>query len=506
MADGDEGLTAGQRTVARVVGQQWLGHGLSLQPADRATAEAGVGLLYRAAGLPPPRRVVWAGSPLAGVIAALALTARADPSLRVVAQVWDGVWARLAAEAGMAVGEPVWARLGDDQMGAPVWSRLKEPVWDAWWAAWAQAGEPVWEEAAAQAAAVDARVGAVGEAIWQQVSGQLVEAGVGWQVGDELWRHVQEPDEAWAWEWEHARWPRLLAKVARGAWLPPWELAVAPPGASSDGWEVPWPEELAGDPDAALPRQLAEDFGDLSPMDQQILNEASWEEELYWASDERGRFEEEMRSGWYTRGQHDAGALALIDVLDRAVGLRPGRPLAGEMLIGRAAGWWWPFEHVAILTERPCALDLARDEQGRLHHPTGPVVAYPDGWAVWAWHGVRVPRQVIQRPDTITVEQIHATPNLEVRWVLLERYGLDRYLRDADASLVQVDGYGTLWRCELPGDEPLVLVEVVNATPEPDGTHATYLLRVPPDMRTAKEAVAWTFGMTEDDYQPAAQT
>lgn len=94
-----------------MVGQQWLGHGLSLQPADRATAEAGVGLLYRAAGLPPPRRVVWAGSPLAGVIAALALTARADPSLRVVAQVWDGVWARLAAEAGMAAGEPVWARL-----------------------------------------------------------------------------------------------------------------------------------------------------------------------------------------------------------------------------------------------------------------------------------------------------------------------------------------------------------------------------------------------------------
>ena len=33
-----------------------------------------------------------------------------------------------------------------------------------------------------------------------------------------------------------------------------------------------------------------------------------------------------------------------------------------------------------ILTERPCVVDLARDEQGRLHHPTGPVVGYPDGW------------------------------------------------------------------------------------------------------------------------------
>jgi hypothetical protein len=70
---------------------------------------------------------------------------------------------------------------------------------------------------------------------------------------------------------------------------------------------------------------------------------------------------------------------------------------------------------------------------------------------------------------------------------------------------MQADDYGKLWRCELPGDEPLVMVEVVNATPEPDGTSATYLLRVPPTTRTAKQAVAWTFGMTADDYHPAAQ-
>jgi hypothetical protein len=466
MADDEVGLTAGQRAVAQVVGQQWTGHGLTLRPADRATAEAGVGLVYRAAGLPPPRRVVWAGSPLAGVVAALALTAGSDPGLRVVAQVWDGVWARLAAEAGMPAGEPVWAHLGHDQVGGPVWRRLREPVWEAWRAAWAQVSEPVWEEAAAQAAAVDARVGTAGEAIWEQVSGQLAQARVGRQVGEELRRHVREPDQFWEWRWDHAIWPRLLAKVARRAWLPPWELVVAP-RASEDEWD----------------------------------SEERWD-----ADDEDRVFEEEVRSGWYTRGQHDAGALALIDVLQRAVGLRPGQPLAGQLLIGRSAGWWWPFEQVAILTERPCGLDLVRDEQGRLHHPTGPVVAYPDGWEVWAWHGVRVPRQVVERPDTITVAQIRATRNLEVRWVLLERYGLGRYLRDADASLVHVDQYGRLWRCELPGGEPLVMVEVVNATPEPDGTYATYLLRVPPTMRTAKQAVAWTFDMTEDDYHLAAQT
>jgi hypothetical protein len=162
MADGDEGLTAKQRALVRVVCQEWVGHGLTLQPADRATAEAGVGLVYRAAGLPPPRRVVWAGSPLAGVVAALALTARSDPGLWVAPEVGEQLWMGLAAGAAMPTDDPVWAHLGDDQVGAPAWSRLREPVWDAWWAAWAQVGEPVWEEAAAQAAAVDARVGGSG--------------------------------------------------------------------------------------------------------------------------------------------------------------------------------------------------------------------------------------------------------------------------------------------------------------------------------------------------------
>jgi hypothetical protein len=294
-------------------------------------------------------------------------------------------------------------------------------------------------------------------------------------------------------------WQQVSGQLAE-----PWELVVAPSRAGSDRSKVrPW--DVDNGPDTA-PGQAAEELQDLSAADDYLSAEDEYLDDAYRDSIEPEPFEEEARSGWYTRGQHDAGTLALIDLLDRAVGLGPAQPLAGQLLIGRSAGWWWPFEQVAILTERPCMLAMAHDEQGRLHHPTGPVVAYPDGWGIWAWHGVRVPHQVIERPDTITVGQIRTTGNLEVRRVLLERYGLDRYLRDADATLVQVDDYGRLWRCELPEDEPLTIVEVDNATAEPDGTFATYLLRVPPTMRTAKEAVAWTFGMAADDYHPVMQT
>ena len=56
------------------------------------------------------------------------------------------------------------------------------------------------------------------------------------------------------------------------------------------------------------------------------------------------------------------------------------------------------------------------------------------------------------------------------------------------------------------GDEDVVMVEVVNSTPEPDGTSRTYWLRVPPRTRTAKEGVAWTFGLDGAAYAPVRQT
>lgn len=48
-----------------------------------------------------------------------------------------------------------------------------------------------------------------------------------------------------------------------------------------------------------------------------------------------------------------------------------------------------------------------------------------------------------------------------------------------------------LLRRDVPGDEPIVMVELVNSTPDPDGTRRKYLGRVPPSMRTCWEARNW---------------
>jgi hypothetical protein len=204
-------------------------------------------------------------------------------------------------------------------------------------------------------------------------------------------------------------------------------------------------------------------------------------------------------------GQHDAAWLAGFDFLGRvaphasAVG-----KLAGLVRVARAAGWWWPFEQVAVVSERPAV--LARDDQGRLHGEDGPAIAYSDGLALHCWRGMPVPADLIGQLDRLTVERIHAEQNLELRRVLTERYGLDRYLRDAGATRVGADETGVLWRLPVDGDEPLVMVEVINSSPEPDGSRRRYWLRVPPTTRSAREAVAWTFGLAAEEYRPVRQT
>ena len=108
-----------------------------------------------------------------------------------------------------------------------------------------------------------------------------------------------------------------------------------------------------------------------------------------------------------------------------------------------------------------------------------------------------------------------AFPPAEVRRIFIERYGLTRYLIDSGAKKIAEDEFGEIYCSELPGDEPLVMVKVINSTPEADGSSKPYFLRVHPELRlllpgenglgaaqqlTPLNAVASTFGLTGEEY------
>ncbi|MFJ2914846.1 DUF6745 domain-containing protein [Streptomyces sp. NPDC087228] len=195
-------------------------------------------------------------------------------------------------------------------------------------------------------------------------------------------------------------------------------------------------------------------------------------------------------------GQHDAAWLAAFD--------GRGDRLDGLAEVARHAGWWWPYERVVVISERPEALH--RDEAGRLDRGDGPALAYRDGFALHAWRGMPVPAEFLAELNSLTPKRIREEENAELRRVMLEFYGYDRYLTESGAEPVHRDETGVLWRIALDGDEDVTMVEVVNSTPEPDGTSRTYWLRVPPTTKTAKGGVAWTFGLQEDVYAPVRQT
>jgi len=122
------------------------------------------------------------------------------------------------------------------------------------------------------------------------------------------------------------------------------------------------------------------------------------------------------------------------------------------------------------------------------------------------WRGVPIDERIAFRPGTLTHEEVLAERNAERRRVMLERYGLDRFMADARAETLDEDrdagGKRRLLRLRLEGDEDLVCVTVVCPS-----TGRQFVLRVPPGMRTCQQAVAWTAGYDDPAvYNPAVET
>ena len=184
-----------------------------------------------------------------------------------------------------------------------------------------------------------------------------------------------------------------------------------------------------------------------------------------------------------------------------------------------SACWWWPHRDFVMVCERPSRIE--RDGQGRLHCLTGKAIEWPDGWGVHRVHGTTVPEFVVERPEEITVARIDEEQNDEVRRVMVERFGAERFIREAGAKKVQQDEYGTLYERRFKaGGAPAVFVHLINSTPEADGSRREFWRRVHPELRpllgdgqlgdpqapTARNAVASTFGLRGEEYAPLAES
>ena len=210
-------------------------------------------------------------------------------------------------------------------------------------------------------------------------------------------------------------------------------------------------------------------------------------------------------SGWWWGGAHTSYFREVCGLeLD---GDLWERGLAYEATI-EAACWWYPHRDFILVGERATEIHREHTNQfnrrgfgsHRLHRNDGPAVAWPDGWGVYSIHGVQIPfqkRYVVERPELITIDEIHGETNAEVRRIMVERYGHERYLRESHADLLDschadhaIVGTRTakLWRI---GD--ITMLDLLNSTPEPDGSTKRYVIPVDGDRydgRAGRECIA----------------
>lgn len=180
---------------------------------------------------------------------------------------------------------------------------------------------------------------------------------------------------------------------------------------------------------------------------------------------------------------------------------------------------WWSDDVVAISNRYQ---QVKRDNAGRLHNDEGMAIEWRDGWGIYSWHGYRLPpthHWLIKDKHLITADRVEHETNAELRRIMLEIYGYDKYLAERKARVISedtdVNGHPRrLLEFSLAGDSVRV-IEVVNGSLEPDGSRRKFILGCVrqnddrgrlrfPD--TPAEAVAWSFGIAAPKFKETVRT
>jgi len=178
--------------------------------------------------------------------------------------------------------------------------------------------------------------------------------------------------------------------------------------------------------------------------------------------------------------------------------------LSNWLVLARNATAYSFFDQLCLVSERPTAIHC--DAEGRLDSRSSAALAFADGYKIYSWQGVTCPKDLIEHPEKITPQEIDQEGNAEIKRIMIERFGLEKYVTSSFDTKIHEDECGTLYSKRTGVGEPLTMVRVTNSTPESNGTYKEYFLRVPPTMKTAREAVAWTFDLDEEEYDPSVQT
>jgi len=134
----------------------------------------------------------------------------------------------------------------------------------------------------------------------------------------------------------------------------------------------------------------------------------------------------------------------------------------------------------------------------RLHREDGPAVEWPAGEQYYFWRGTQVPDAWISDRASLDAKTALTWSNIEQRRAACEIVGWHRVLSDLKAKTIDKHHnpqIGELVEVNLPdaGKERFLRVQC--------GTMREFALPVPPTVKTAIEAQAWTWGIDAKEFK-----
>ena len=148
-------------------------------------------------------------------------------------------------------------------------------------------------------------------------------------------------------------------------------------------------------------------------------------------------------------------------------------------------GWIFPFENICLVCDRP--LHIRFDSANELHAEGESAIAFADGYSLYFHHGVKLPEKYGKvHSDLWQAEWLLSESNAELHRLLIETIGYERICQQLQA--VELDGWQeyTLLKIDNADVEPIYLLKMTCPS-----TRFIHALRVPPDVRSAKEAIRW---------------
>jgi hypothetical protein len=190
---------------------------------------------------------------------------------------------------------------------------------------------------------------------------------------------------------------------------------------------------------------------------------------------------------------------------------QPGMRILGHLDLGGAADLYYLPDSLTCesldisdcinLTTLPIGLHVTR----WIELAGSGITQLPAGHGfVLRWRGVQVDDK-IAFAQSLSGQDTLETENVELRRILIERLGYETFLQQVGGLIRDRDqdrgGERQLIAVPFEDDEPLIILKVICPS-----TGHLHLLRVPPQMRSCRQAAAWIAGFERiEDYDPLVE-